>query len=439
MRKQPTIYPLMNSPVQTVNSPVPEIKTFVAENKKEFGDDFGINIFANTTNSISPSKAITIETVYTCVRDKSETVGRLPLSLYDKEGGKVQKIDSGRLHKIFTVKPCDFMTMQGFTEYAVASYELYGAFYAYPSYNDRGSLMEIIPLRHQQNVTPAMDAFGNVYYNYTTNDGKPKLVFGINELIVINQFTLDGLTPTSPIQYNASFLNSTHDTEETWSTLQSDGITSQFALTTDKSVNDDAARRLKSDWKTFRGTTGVGNIPVLEDGMDIKSLQLSPKDSELLASREFSVNRICRIFRVPPERIGINSKSASSQTMLDIDEFYMRNGIEPILIKLENTFNLLLSTLRVQKFVRFNRKAFYNGSPHRMVEAVGSEIKMGLASVNEGRVDLGRDPVEGGDVFAIDTNNLTFGTWDQLPSVDEQRANQENKPTEDKGDENASE
>ena len=48
---------------------------------------------------------------------------------------------------------------------------------------------------------------------------------------------------------------------------------------------------------------------------------------------------------------------------------------------------------------------------------------MGLASVNEGRIDLGRDPVEGGDVFAIDTNNLTFGTWDKLPSVAEQNLN----------------
>ncbi len=79
--------------------------------------------------------------------------------------------------------------------------------------------------------------------------------------------------------------------------------------------------------------------------------------------------------------------------------------------------NLLLSKLRVKKFVRVNRKAFYNGSPRNMIESVSAEIKMGLASINEGRLDLSRDPVDGGDVFAIDTNNLEFGTWNQLEDI----------------------
>ena len=406
------------------------------ENTKEYGDNFGVNIFTSSNNYIAPSKAIAIETVYSCIRDKSETVGRLPVTLYDtSEPGRVAKVLDGRLFRILTEKPCNFMTMQGFLEYMTASYELYGAFYAYPSYNDRGSLMELVPFRHQQNVKPAMDVNGTVYFTYTTNDGKPKMSFGIDELFIVNQFTLDGITPTSPIQYNASLLNGTYDTEDTWNSLQAEGITAQFALKTDKSVNEDAAKRLKTDWGNFRGATGVGNIPVLEDGMDVKSLQLNPKDVELLSSREFSVNRICRIFRVPPERIGVPKSASSTQTLFDIDEFYMRNGIEPVVCKFEAACNMLLSKLRVRKKIRINRKAFYNGSPHRMVEAVTNEIKMGLCMVNEGRIDLGRDPVDGGDVFAIDTNNLTFGTWDQLPSLAEQSNNQSDPNNQ--GEENA--
>jgi HK97 family phage portal protein len=284
--------------------------------------------------------------------------------------------------------------------------------------------MELIPFKHQQNVKPAMDQNGDVYYTYVTNDGKPNMVFGIDNIFVINQFTLDGFTPISPIQYNAALLNGTYDTEDTWNTLQAEGITSQFALRTEKSVSADAANRLKADWKTFRGAPGVGNIPVLEDGMDVKSLQLSPKDSELLASREFSVNRICRIFRVPPERIGVPKSASSNQTMLDIDEAYMRNGIEPILMKFENASNIIMRKLKSNRFVRVNRKAFYNGSPHRMVEAVSAEFKMCGCTINEMRMDLGRDPVEGGDVFAIDTNNLTLGSLTDIGTVQEQINNQ---------------
>ena len=396
---------------------------------KEFGDDFGVNIFNNSSNSITAHKALNIETVYTCIRDKSETVGRLPINLYRKEsGGVTTRVESDRLHNIFTQQPNDFMTIQGFTEFMTASYELYGAFYAYYAYNDRNNLMEIIPFKHQRNVVPQMDLHGRVYFTYVTNDGKPNMSFGLDELMVINQFTLDGFTPVTPIQYNATLLNGTYETENTWNTLQSEGITSQFALKTDKSVTNDAAARLKKDWSSFRGVSGVGNIPVLEDGMDVRSLQLSPKDVELLSSREFSVNRICRIFRVPPERIGVPKSASSNQTMLDIDEGYMRNSIEPILMKFESAANIKLRSIKSKCFIRFNRKAFYNGSPHRMVEAVTSEFKMGACTINEMRIDLGRDPVEGGDVFAIDTNNITLGKLTDVPALQE-RAQQLNNPT----------
>jgi HK97 family phage portal protein len=394
---------------------------------KEFGDDFGVNLFANSTTSITVRKALAIETVYTCIRDKAETVGRLPVRLYEKEDDKVSRVDSGRLHRIFTQKPNDFMTMQGFEEFMVASYELYGAFYAYIAKNDTGSIMEIIPFRYQQNVVPAMDQNGNVYYMYTTNDGKPRMAFGIDQLFIINQFTLDGYTPTSPISQNAAFLNGTHDTESGWNELQAKGITAQFALSTDKTVNADAAVQLKKDWDDNRGPSGVSKTPILEDGMKITPLRLSPKDAELLSNREFSVNRICRIFRVPPERIGVPS-SSGKQTFLDIDEFYMRNCIEPILLKYESAMNMLLANLKVKKFVRVNRKAFYAGSPHRMVEAVTAEFKMCACTINEMRIDLGRDPVKGGDVFAIDTNNLTLGLLTDIGTVQEQIANQNPKP-----------
>lgn len=71
-------------------------------------------------------------------------------------------------------------------------------------------------------------------------------------------------------------------------------------------------------------------------------------------------------------------------------------------------------------YVEVDRKAFYAGSPWRLVEHVEKEVKGGLATVNEGRQDLGREPVDGGDVFAIDNNNVTYGTWPELPALREQ-------------------
>ena len=64
-----------------------------------------------------------------------------------------------------------------------------------------------------------------------------------------------------------------------------------------------------------------------------------------------------------------------------------------------------------------------------MVEAVTAEFKMGGCTINEMRIDLGRDPVEGGDLFAIDTNNITLGLLTDIPDI-QQQLSQQKKPAE---------
>lgn len=380
--------------------------------KKSYADTITIDMLASSS-MILPNEALKIETVFSCVRDKAESIGQLPVKLRRNR----EIVDSGREWRIFTQRPCDYITMQGFLEMMVINLELRGAFYAYKERNDRGNVMAVIPFRNQHNVHPAMDVNGNVYYTYTTNDGKIKDPYRIEDLVIVSMFTQDGYTPTSPIQYSQRLLQTSKAQDENYKELQENGITAQMALKTDGMFNDPSAiERLKSDWKAFRGPNGRKNIPVLEQGLTPISLKLSPADSDLISHREYSVDSICRIFRVPPERIGV-SRQGSAPDLNEINEAYMRDSLNPILVKFEYAMNALLpDNLKIQ----VDRKAFYAGSPWRMVEAVEREVKGGLASINEGRVDLGRDPIDGGDVFAIDNNNVVYGTWPELPAIQRQ-------------------
>lgn len=100
---------------------------------------------AKNGSVITENKAMKIEAFYSCVRDKAETIGQLPVKLYSVSRQSQSLILQGRNHRIFTQSPCEHMTMQNFLEMVVACYEINGAFYAYPVYNDRGEVMEVIP------------------------------------------------------------------------------------------------------------------------------------------------------------------------------------------------------------------------------------------------------------------------------------------------------
>lgn len=383
------------------------------------------------------SMALKIEAVFACLRDKSESIGQIPLKLYKTESdGTRKQVRTGRNHRIFTQKPNDYMTMQQFNEMMSVSLERFGAFYAYIERNDRGSIMSLIPFRHQGNIQPNMDLNGNVYYTYLRNDGTQGDPYALNELFIVKGFTLDGYTPISPIVQTATNLNIADSQEKGYSELQDHGITSQMALSTDALFNDENARkRLKEDLKSIRGPNGAKEVAIFEQGLKPISLKLTPQETELLGNRAFTVNRICRTFRVPIHRVGIVSTS-SKDNIVELDEAYMRDSLNPNLVKGETAFSEILP----EGFsVEYDRNAFYSGSPWRLLAHVEKGVKGGLLTINEGRVILGWEPVEGGDVFAIDNNNVVYGFWNDLEAMQERiygnNDNSSNKPKEGDNDE----
>lgn len=397
----------------------------VDDTQSKSDESFGIDLLGKFMGTaITETKAMKIEAFYSCIRDKAETIGQLPVKLYNTSRAGRSLVLQGRTHRIFTQRPNDYMTMQQFLEMAVACYDTNGVFYAYYRRNDLGQVAEIIPFANQHNVQPMMDVNGTVYYTYSTNDGKPVIAAYPDDLFIISMFSLDGYRPIRPIEACARLLGIADAQDEAYESSQTQGITAQFALQTDQVFNDkNAVERLRSDLKQMKGPRGSEFIPIFEQGAKPVSLKLSPKDAELLGNKQFTVNRICRMTRVPLHRIGVAGDSGTKSTAAELDEAYMRDALNPILKKIEYALNSILPDgMRVE----FNRKEFYAGSPWRLVDAVEKELKGGMCSVNEARIDLGRETIEGGDVFAIDNNNVTYGQWTEIKEIQAQLYGQQN-------------
>src|SRR5690606_30010815 len=103
--------------------------------------------------------------------------------------------------------------------------------------------------------------------------------------------------------------------------------------------------------------------------------------------------------------------------------------LNPILVKTEYAIKAI--TLTEYK-VEFKRKAYYTCSPHRLMDAEEREVKGDIASINESLNDLDRETIEGGDVFAIDNNNVTYGLWPNVAELQAQLYGQRNPANEPK-------
>jgi HK97 family phage portal protein len=395
---------------------------------RKYENEFGV-VLANKNHAgvaVNTKTALETDIVYTCIRDKSESIGQIPV-IIRRNGVKLKK--GAREHRIFTRKPNDYMSMQDLLEMYVTCMEMYGNFYIVPVKNKYNNIYELIPLRYQNNVRPSMDSNGRVYYTYSTNDGKPKIHFAGSDLIHIKLNSLDGFTGLSPLTAAARTLGIAISQEEHIASLMEKGARPSGVLTTDTIFKDpDALNRLKSQWhSTYAGNSNAGKTAVLEGGLKYQSMGLSPSDTELIKQRVFSRIQLCGIYRVPPARAGV-VEAEKYKNLEENNKSYLKDSLMPLITKFETGIN---NELPDSLEIKIDVKQFARGDRKSQVEALGSELKLGSISIAEMREDLDREYIEGSDVFAIDTNNLTFGKLTDIPSLQEAAlaaASNTNKP-----------
>lgn len=380
---------------------------------------FGIKSAGVTVNATT---AMQHATVYACIRDKAESIGQLPVKLFRmRSDGTEVEVKKGRDFKILTKQPNDFMTMQDFLQMYVACRETYGKFYAYIVRNDRGSIAEIIPFRHQGNVTPQMDLNGNVYYTYVTNDNKPKMSLAGGDVMHIKGYTLDGFNGLSPISYNAAAIGLGIGQETHLSNIMQNGAMPKGLLETDNVFQDrENAIRIREEFdERYAGVEQAGKTVLLENGLKFKTLTISPVDSELLSSRQYSQQQICGIFRVPPRRIGASTTTKQADVEQENKDYYV-NSLMPQVVSYEYAMNAITpDNYRVQ----VDERGFTRGDLKSQVEALGKAFSLTSISMNEFREGIGFQPIELGHYHAIDTNNITLGELSDVKEIQsEQRA-----------------
>lgn len=80
-------------------------------------------------------------------------------------------------------------------------------------------------------------------------------------------------------------------------------------------------RYLTNNVKDFADTwlhlrvQNAGKIMVLEGGLKYQGVTMNPEDAQMLESR-FSIEEICRWFRVPPFMVGHTTKQSSRASSL---------------------------------------------------------------------------------------------------------------------------
>jgi len=168
----------------------------------------------------------------------------------------------------------------------------------------------------------------------------------------------------------------------------SDGAVPSGILSTDQHLNADQADALRT---RFVETQQKNTPAVLSNGLEYQALKLSPKDIQMLETRQFSVQDICRIFGIPATFL--LAQSGDSQTYANL-ETVNRAFVNFTLMNYFGVIEDALSALLpIGVVARFDLDNFLRGDTASRYNAYESGIRAGWLTRNEVRQYEGLAPL----------------------------------------------
>ena len=181
---------------------------------------------------------------------------------------------------------------------------------------------------------------------------------------------------------------------------------------------EEVAARIKEAWSSMTGsrTTDLskpGQGMLLDQGMRYQPLQmLTLQDADCAALKEQTIKRLCALFGVPPQMLGLEAgKFNNTQTLLD--EFY-KTTMYPMIINIEQKLNSHLLKGYPNLCIRLDTKDFLKGAALDQMNFVASAVSNGIMTPNEAREYLNIGQIAGADELK-DTNKPSQPTAGSSP------------------------
>lgn len=381
--------------------------------------------------------AMSIATVYRCIKLLSDSVAVLPLQYMRLKDNRFVADLNSRLHYLLNVQPDSALSAFDFWRLVVIRTLVDGNAYIVPIYNM--ATLEIDRLVLCGRHTVSHDTINDTYTVFDEQNA----VYGTydeNEIIHIKGMTLDGKNGVSVLTYArlTSSIASAGDNE----TLNrfTNGGNVRGIVSNDRSVRgfgEYQDKQLEETAKNIDDRFGSGErIVSLPGQVDFKQISLSSTDMQFLESRKFTVREVCRFFGVHPSFVfDDTSNNYKSAEMANVA--FLNNTLNPILRKIENELlrKLVAPTLAVKRKFEFNRQSLYACDLESRSKYWQQVIATGLYTVNELRREENKPDVEGGDVVLVSANLKSVTDLTSNPSQEPEPKEPNSKTPEDNSDE----
>ena len=352
-------------------------------------------------------------TYYTCMKILSETMGKLPIKVYEwkKKQGRV-RADPDSTSKLLNGRPNPHMTPSIFFATVENNRNHFGNGYVWiqRKISRNGSENMGLWIMQSDCVTPIYDntgifgGQGKIYYQYTDPlDGEMYVFPEMDVMHLKTSMTLDGLTGIPVRDMLGYVVEGASQSQQYMSNLYKGGMTASMALQYAGEIDDSKIKLLQKKYdKYLSGPKNAGKIVPVPAGMQLQPLNYKLTDAQFFELKKYSALQIAGAFGVKPNQINDYEKSSYANSEMQQLSFLVDTMLFPLKQNEEElTYKLYIGT---EKSCKFNEKAILRTDSKTQMEILAQGVQNGMRKVNEARelLDLPRDP--DGDVLLMNGN-----------------------------------
>ncbi|HAX5241945.1 TPA: phage portal protein [Escherichia coli] len=351
---------------------------------------------------VTADKVIRLSAVWACVRLLSESVSTLPLRIYERQPDGSRKLaQNDMVYQVLCRRPNPEMTPSRFMLMIVASICLRGNAFVEKLFIGN-KLVSLVPLLPQNMVVKRLDN-GHLQYTYTDN-GRQRVI-PVNRMMHIRGFGLDGVCGLMPTMAGVDVFGAAMSVDEAAAKIFENGLQSTGFLSSEVPLNKDQRDRLRKNLQAFIGSKNAGKLMVLENKLSYQNVTMNPEAAQLLESRAFSIEEICRWFRVPPFMIGHTTKQSSWASSLEgMNLLFLTHTLRPLLVNIEQEIGRCLLGGDEDLFAEFSVEGLLRADSAGRAAYYTSALQNGWMSRNDVRRLENMPPIEGGDIYTVQLN-----------------------------------
>lgn len=174
-----------------------------------------------------------------------------------------------------------------------------------------------------------------------------------------------------------------------------------------------AVNNLEESWESIYGRSkDKRRVAVLEEGMGIEQLSLTPEDGQFLQTSQDLRAQIAAALRVPPHLMGLSEKATTWGTGIEqLNIGLVVITLRPAVTIWEQRLNMDLIAVPQKFGIKFNLGAMLRGDAASQGQLFWLLRQMGAMSANDVRAMFDWNPIANGDIYLQPTNLAPLGTF----------------------------